>query len=181
MIFPGHRKPLTLGTLSLVLAASVNLFGKGGPGNGASLAGLNPGMADPAAGARTSAATVPGSSPAAYLDPAASSFSAFAIVSRADEELLLYAARLNGTSLTDNLAAYPLPGGLVVPLGEMVRLLELPIQVDPRRGSALGTFLRPTNVFRLDVARGVAFVNGKETPYPRTQVEVHACRNVTSR
>ena len=173
MIFPGHRKHYALGTLSLVLAASVNLFGKGIPGNGASLAGLNPGMADPAAGARTAAATVPGSSPAAYLDPAASSFSAFAIVSRADEELLLYAARLNGTSLTDNLAAYPLPGGLVVPLGEMVRLLELPIQVDPRRGSASGYFLRPAQVFRLDVARGVAFVNGQEAPYPRTQVEVH--------
>ena len=173
MIFPGRRKPRALGILSLVLAASVNLFGKGGPRNGASLAGLNPGVADPVAGARTAATTAPGFTPATSLDPAATAFAAFAIVSRADEELLLYAARLNGTSLTDNLAAYPLPGGLVVPLGEMVRLLELPIQVDPRRGSASGTFLRPTNVFRLDVARGVAFVNGRELPYPRTQVEVH--------
>jgi hypothetical protein len=157
----------------MALAASMNLLGKGGPGNGAALAGLNPGVADATAGARTAAATAPLFSPATSLDPAANAFTAFAIVSRSDEELLLFAARLNGNPLTDNLAAYPLSGGLVVPLGEIVRLLELPIQVDPRRGSASGTFLRPTNLFRLDVARGVAFVNGQEVSFPRTQVEVH--------
>ncbi|MDE3246895.1 MAG: hypothetical protein KGN80_12480, partial [Acidobacteriota bacterium] len=127
------------------------------------------------AGARTAAVAALGFSPAVSASPAMSPpFAAFAIIARPEEELLLYAVRLNGTSLTDNLAAYPLPGGLVVPLGEMVRLLELPIQVDARRGLAAGTFLRPDRIFRLDVARGVAFVSGRELPYPRTQVEVHA-------
>ncbi len=174
MILAGRRKHHALGTLSLVLAASLSLHGKGSPGSGSSPAGPEPGVAESTAGARTAAVAALGFSPAvsasAMMSPP---FAAFAIIARPEEELLLYAVRLNGTSLTDNLAAYPLPGGLVVPLGEMVRLLELPIQVDARRGLAAGTFLRPDRIFRLDVARGVAFVNGRELPYPRTQVEVH--------
>lgn len=116
-----------------------------------------------------------GSAAGAAAGPAAvvPTLPAFAIVSRPDTELLLFELRLNGRVLSESLSAYPVPGGMVVPLGELCRLLELAIQVDPRKGWAQGTILRPQNSFRLDAAKATARLRGQELPYPRTQVEVH--------
>ena len=103
-----------------------------------------------------------------------SSAPAFTVVTRSEEELLLYELRLNGRSLTDSLRAYPLPGGIVVPLKEVARLLELPIEVEPRLGRASSSRPgagRPS--FSLDVGRGLAWVGGKEVPVPRSEIEVH--------
>ena len=126
MIFKISTKPRTLGTMSLALVASANLLvaGSPSPGPGKAMAGLNasPGgsEAGTAAGSRRPGGTFTESVTAGPI----STGPTLAIVSRADEELLLFQLRLSQRSLSDSFPAFPLPGGVVVPLGEITRLLE---------------------------------------------------------
>ena len=94
-------------------------------------------------------------------------------VKRPDSELLLLALRLGSQMLADTLPAYPTPGGVLVPLGEVCRLLDLAIEVDVARGSASGFFIAENRRFSLDVPGRRILVEGKERSYPGTGVEVH--------
>lgn len=92
---------------------------------------------------------------------------------RPEEELLLLAVRLQRDVLTDSMAAYPLEGGVVVPLGEMMRLLDFAIDVDVVSRSASGFFIAEERRFELDVDRATAIVEGKVTTFDPQRVEVH--------
>lgn len=107
------------------------------------------------------------SGPGALVAPAV-------ILQRPDADILLLQLRLNGRVLSEVLATYPSEGGgVVVPLGELCRLLELPVKVSPRQGRAEGSLLAPGQTFRLDAAGATARVKDRELAYPRSWVEVH--------
>src|SRR5690349_11752811 len=51
-----------------------------------------------------------------------------------DDDLLLFEVSSSGVELTDALSAYSSRAGLFLPLGELSRLLDLSIVVDPPAG-----------------------------------------------
>ena len=81
-----------------------------------------------------------------------------------DDDLLLCVLQLEGNVLTGDLVTYMIPGGgLLLPLGEIGRLLELGISIDLPHGRAGGTVARQNESFALDMATGSVSVSGK--PY----------------
>src|SRR5579864_7386005 len=78
-----------------------------------------------------------------------------------DDDLLLFDVSSGGVELTDALAAYSSRAGLFLPLGEMSRLLDLSIVVDPPARRAEGWFLTPERHFLLDLKNARASVDGK--------------------
>ena len=82
-------------------------------------------------------------------------------VQRPEEELLLLQVVLGRDILTPTLPAFPTPGGIVVPLGEMARLLSLAIEADVVRGTAEGFVISEDRGFRLDARAGTVTVAGK--------------------
>jgi hypothetical protein len=59
-------------------------------------------------------------------------------VSRPDEQLLILEVRLKRYILADGMFGYIEEGGLLLPLGEYVRMLEFNISVDTSNGRANG-------------------------------------------
>ena len=80
------------------------------------------------------------------------------------DDLLLLEVRLGDTLLTDSLGAYSSRAGVYLPLGEIARLLDLAIVIDPPQRLASGWFLAPTRTFVLDLANHAALVEGREVP-----------------
>jgi hypothetical protein len=78
-----------------------------------------------------------------------------------DDDLLLLETRLGNTVLTDTLGAYSSRAGVFLPLGELARLLDLAIMVDPPEHSASGWFLAPERGFVLDLRAGTAEFEGR--------------------
>lgn len=96
-----------------------------------------------------------------------------AIVERPDDELLLLAVRAQGVMLADALPAWPTPGGgVMLPLGEMARLLTIAIEVDVTKGAASGFVLREDRPFLLDVPGGRVVIGGRESAFESRLVEV---------
>jgi hypothetical protein len=94
-------------------------------------------------------------------------------VERSEDDLLLMALVVDGVPLSEDFETYAYPEGLLVPLGELCRLLELGITVDPRAGTAVGFIVRPERKFSLDLAKGEVVVSGKASPVDRSKVEPH--------
>jgi len=86
-----------------------------------------------------------------------------------DDDLLLFAVSSGGVELTDALSAYSSRAGLFLPLGELSRLLDLSILVDPPARQAEGWFLRPDRRFLLDLKNGRANVEGKSSDVAPTE------------
>jgi hypothetical protein len=78
----------------------------------------------------------------------------------ADDDLLLFDVTAGGVELTDGLSSYSSRAGLFLPLGELSRLLDLAIQVDPATGRAEGWFLSENRTFVLDLRTHHATVGG---------------------
>lgn len=95
-------------------------------------------------------------------------------VERPDADLLLVALRLGNDVLAETLATYEAPGGALVPLGEVARLLELPILVDVARGQADGWFIEEKRRLHLDAAGHRVVVEGRPRAVDPAEVEVHA-------
>ncbi|HEU4951196.1 MAG TPA: carboxypeptidase-like regulatory domain-containing protein [Holophagaceae bacterium] len=93
--------------------------------------------------------------------------------SRSDDELLLFEVRLQGATLSDTFPGYPVRDGVLVPLGELCRLLGLAITTDPLTGKAGGFLLQESRTFALDTGTGTVTLSGKAQAYDRSQVEVH--------
>jgi hypothetical protein len=94
-------------------------------------------------------------------------------VTRPDSELLLLALRLQGEILADALPAYPTRTGVLLPFGEVCRLLDLAVEVDVTRGSAAGFVIAPGRRFLADVPGRRLVVDGRETELDASGVEVH--------
>ena len=94
-------------------------------------------------------------------------------VKRQEEEVFLFALQLDQATLSGTFPGFPVKDGFLVPLGELCRLLDLALQVDPTRGRAEGFFIEEKRRFNLDVLAGTVLVEGRRQGFDRSQVELH--------
>lgn len=96
-------------------------------------------------------------------------------VQRSEEELLLFALHLGPWTLAESLTAFPARdgSGILLPLGEVARLLTLAIEVDVADGTAHGFIITESRQFSLNARAGRATIAGEDTSFDRTRVEVH--------
>lgn len=94
-------------------------------------------------------------------------------VERPETDLLLLAVRVNQETVSDSLPAYPIDKGIIVPLGEIARLLDLAIETRVNEGSADGFFIRQDRLFHLDTRTATVTVGGRQSTYDRSKVELH--------
>ena len=111
--------------------------------------------------------------PAAGVSPAEATALSSMVVTRSEEEVFLFALRLDQATISSTFPGYPVKDGVLVPLGELCRLLDLAIEVDPNRGRAQGFFIEEKRRFSLDVASGTVMVDGRSLGFDRSQVELH--------
>lgn len=95
------------------------------------------------------------------------------IVERPEADVLLLALRLERSILAEDLATYQDRGGVMVPLGEVCRLLGLGITVDVGRGLASGFFIDEKRLFALDVVSQTVIAEGKPRRFDPAGIEVH--------
>ena len=89
-------------------------------------------------------------------------------------DLRLLSVSLDGSILADALPCYQDKNGVLVPLGEMSRLLELGIEVDIPAGRASGFFLSEDRRFDLDAGGGTATVEGMTKLFDPSRIELHS-------
>ena len=82
-----------------------------------------------------------------------------------EANLLVLEVDLDGHVLSDSLGAYQEGAHILLPLGELSRLLTLAINVHPVQGRASGFVIREDHEFSLDVNASSAHVNGHETNF----------------
>lgn len=92
---------------------------------------------------------------------------------RAEEEMLLLQVRLRHSLLVEVLPAYPTEDGLLLPLGQIVRALELRIDVDTSTGRAEGFIVSKDRRFELDAASAQVRAAGRFETFAPSFVEVH--------
>ncbi len=98
----------------------------------------------------------------------------FALTVANDDELLLCALRLGNRLLCDDLVTYATARGVLLPLGEFSRLLELGITVEPTTGLARGFVADTRRPFTLDMPSASVTIAGKAYRYDLTRIEAHA-------
>lgn len=81
------------------------------------------------------------------------------------DDLMLLEATVDNRALTDSLGAYSSRAGLYLPLGELSRLLDLPLQVDPPARRVSGWFLSESRRFELVLDKRVAEVDGRSVSF----------------
>lgn len=84
----------------------------------------------------------------------------------AEDDLVLLQPYLDGVQLGDGIEAYRAGTVLLVPLGEVCRLLAFGITVNAERTLASGFFIHPGRTFVLDLARGTVEVEGRKARFP---------------
>ena len=94
-------------------------------------------------------------------------------VERSDDDLLLLSVSLDSTVLSQDLEAYQYPGGVLVPLGEVCRLLELPVAASPKDGTADGILPLPNRKFHIDLRTHKASLAGTDLPFDASEAEAH--------
>ncbi|HXO20040.1 MAG TPA: histidine kinase dimerization/phospho-acceptor domain-containing protein [Thermoanaerobaculia bacterium] len=120
------------------------------------------------AGAAMTQLALPAAARAAQDPPAGS-----VIVERPEADVLLLALRLEQSTLAEALPTYQDRGSVLVPLGEVCRLLGLGITVDVGRGFASGFFIDERRLFALDVASRTVIAEGKPKRFDPAEIEVH--------
>jgi len=93
---------------------------------------------------------------------------------RSEEDVWIFALRLDQTTLSQGFPAFPRKEGFLLPLGELCRLLDLAVQVDPARGVAEGFVVEEARRFRLDVRAGTVDIQGIRGTFDAAQIELHA-------
>lgn len=81
------------------------------------------------------------------------------------DDLLLLEVDVDKDMITDALGAYSSRAGVFLPLGEICRLLELPIVVNPPERSADGWYLSESRKFILDLDQGLAETDGRKVSF----------------
>jgi len=90
------------------------------------------------------------------------------------DDLMIFAVDVDGETLSDGFSAYVSRAGLFIPLGELSRLLDLAITVDPAGGRAAGWILSPSRTLAVDLARGEVRLGDKVTPLaPQAAVSIN--------
>jgi hypothetical protein len=89
-----------------------------------------------------------------------------------DSQVIVFEATLDGHELSDSLAAYQDDGRILLPLGELSRLLTLAITVDAAAGRASGFVIREDRSFGLNVAHGLVNTEGQEHRFGHEDVRV---------
>lgn len=79
----------------------------------------------------------------------------------AADQLLLLSVQLDGATIADALAAYGDPQDPLLPLGELSRLLELPLDVDVGQGVVSGRIGESQRPITIDLRSGQALIGGK--------------------
>jgi hypothetical protein len=92
---------------------------------------------------------------------------------RSEEDLLLFELRLDREVLSPAFPAYQAGDDLLLPLGELARVVTLAIGTDPATGTANGFVIEESNTFRLDLRAGVVVLAGKERRVPAERIEIH--------
>ena len=97
------------------------------------------------------------------------------VVTRPDDDLLIFSLNLGRKTLVDALLTYEDldTGKYYIPLSDFVDALEFPIEVAPRKGTATGWFLNEERAFKLDLPSGTAVVDGKSYTLSPSEVERH--------
>lgn len=90
----------------------------------------------------------------------------------AEANLLILEVRLDGFVLSDGLIAYQDGAQILLPLGELARLLTLAITVQPETGSASGYVLREERTFGLNVGASLVSIAGREMRFDRLSARV---------
>jgi len=90
-----------------------------------------------------------------------------------EQDLRLLEVRLEQHIVADVINAYQHPGGALVPLGELSRLLGLAITSHPEDGTADGFILANDRRFFLDVSRREVTIEGSIRQFDPGLVEVH--------
>jgi hypothetical protein len=80
------------------------------------------------------------------------------------DDLLLFSLSLEDISLSDGLAAYGGPEDPLVPVGEIVRLLEADVDVFPAEGRIAGRLGAARSPLVVDLANGVARSGARDAP-----------------
>lgn len=89
-----------------------------------------------------------------------------------NDELLLMAVRIEQEILADAMSAYPRDGSVLLPLGELCRLVQFGIAVDLATQSAEGFFINETRRFRLDAIALQVEIEGVAYAIPRRKLLV---------
>ncbi|TMJ11115.1 MAG: hypothetical protein E6G94_16540 [Alphaproteobacteria bacterium] len=79
-----------------------------------------------------------------------------------DDELILFAVELDGTTLTEGLTAYGDPADPYLPIGELSRLLELDLRLTPASGRVTGTLGESRQSLIVDLPAGLARSGGSD-------------------
>ena len=87
-----------------------------------------------------------------------------------EPNLLVFAVTLDRAELTDGLTAYAVNHDVILPLGELTRLLTLGITVDAENKTASGFILDEKRGFRVDTVAGTATIDRKEIHFDPTSV-----------
>lgn len=88
--------------------------------------------------------------------------------------LLLLETRIDQNVLSDGLSAYQMGNTILLPLGELARLLTIAIRSQPAQGTASGYVLTEERGFSLDVARALVTLGDKAEPLDAAKVQVDA-------
>jgi hypothetical protein len=92
--------------------------------------------------------------------------------SELEANLLILEVRLDGFSLSDGLTAYQDGPQILLPLGELARLLTLAIRVQPETGSASGYVLSEDRTFGLSVAQSLISLGEREAGFEARRARV---------
>lgn len=90
----------------------------------------------------------------------------------AETDLLLLEVRLDQHSVVEALPSYQRGSELLLPLGELSRLLTIAIRSDSARGTATGFVLQESRTFHLDARQLRVVLNGDRQPVPPELVEI---------
>lgn len=87
-----------------------------------------------------------------------------------EDEVLLFEVTLDRGSLTDSLQGYSRGDGVLLPLGELSRLLDLNVDVRPRERRVVGRIGSTQRPLLIDIASGTARIDRRAVELPAGQV-----------
>ena len=93
---------------------------------------------------------------------------------QAEASMLLFEVRLGRHVLADAVTAYQVERDILLPLGELSKLLTLAISTTPAQGRASGYVLSEERVFSLDVIEREVIIGGRREPLDRSKVKLAA-------
>ena len=94
------------------------------------------------------------------------------LVTHSEDSQLLLSIHLDGLSLSREINAYQYSGGVLVPLGQICRLLEIAVTTNSITGIASGYVRKQDLLFTLDVPANKARLGNIDLPFAPTTIEI---------